>query len=173
MNAEMKSVRLPAGAVFLVPLICFGQSALVQSAAADWFPFHTGDRWIYDHESRDLGDGPAKREIHRWQTDRTVTGRWTIPEGTLVETYVRFAGGAPPPRYPPDYAEAYLIRGDCVYLRFVKWDQRDHQLTPAYRQDLLAGRYAPDFCFPLATGKTWGGEHWSDGRPPVQTPEEA
>jgi hypothetical protein len=166
-------IPIMKAALYLGLFLVAGVDAFAQTAVAEWFPLNTGDRWIYDVESREMGEGPGRREIHRLQIDRTVTGRWSVPEGTLVETYVRFVGGAPPPQYRPDHAEAYLIRGDGVYLRFVKLDQRDHQLTPAYRQDLLAGRYAPDFCFPLAAGKTWGGEHWSDGRRPVQTPEEA
>jgi len=138
-----------------------------QSPAADWFPVHVGARWIYEHETRDdIGAGRAHLEIHRWKTENSVAGSWNIPEGTLAGINARVTEGAPPAGRGVDPNPAYLIRGDCAYLTYVEWDPRDHQLTPAFRQQLLAGHLAPDFCFPLVVGKTWGAPHWGDWRPP-------
>jgi hypothetical protein len=141
--------------------------AWAQPVVAHWFPIHTGDRWIYQHETRDeTGLGAAHLEIHHWKTEKTVAGSWNIPEGTLAGINVRLMEGAPPTGRAVDPNPAYLIRGDCAYLTYVEWNPRDHQLTPAFRQHLLAGHLAPDFCFPLVVGKTWGAPHWGDWRPP-------
>jgi len=135
--------------------------AHAQSAVIDWFPVHEGDQWIYAHETRDdNGDGNAHLEIHRWKTDETAFATWAIAVGTLVEMRVRVAEGSPPPApYRVEPNPAHLIRGDCLYMN-VDWEPRDHQLNPAYREGVLAGQIAADFCFPLVAGKTWGAMHW-------------
>jgi len=64
--------------------------------------------------------------------------------------------GSPPDGYRVRPDPAYLIRGDCLYSDAVDWDPSVHQLTPDFREHLLAGHIAADFCFPLVVGKTWG-----------------
>jgi hypothetical protein len=143
------------GAVLAFAAALLSGQAFGQSAVADWFPLRVGDRWIYAHETRDdAGAGKAHLEIHRWETEETIAGWWAVPEGTLVERQVRLREGSLGYRLNTD--PAYLIRGDCLYLTDVGWEPRDHQLTPAYREELLAGHIAPDLCFPLGKGKGWG-----------------
>lgn len=142
--------------------------AVSQNAVADWFPVQVGDKWIYLHETRDdTGEGPAHPEIHLWKTEETVVRLSTIPEGTLVELQVRLIEGTAPQWGRADSNPAYLVRGDCLYTS-VDWDHRTHQLTAEYREDLLDGHTAPDFCFPLVLRKTWGAPHWADWRPPAE-----
>jgi hypothetical protein len=142
--------------------------AFTQDTAADWFPVHVGDRWIYEHETRDdTGGGPAHLEIHRWRTDKIITGSWTVPEGTLVGARVRVVEGLPPAGRRVDPDPAYLIRGDYLYMSYVDWNPARHQLTPEFRAHLFAGHLSADFCFPLVVGKTWGAPHWGDWRPPA------
>jgi hypothetical protein len=143
---------------FVLALLSIGQ-AFAQTAIADWFPFHLGDKWIYEHQTRD-DDGGPNLEIEHWTTEETIVGSWTVPEGTLIGRQVRVVEGSPGAGYRADPNPAYLIRGDCLYLSYVGWQPRDHQLTPAFRRDLLAGQIAADFCFPLAVGKTWGARTW-------------
>ncbi len=129
-----------------------------QSAVVSWFPIHVGDRWIYEHETRDdNGGGTAHLEIHRWRTEETTVGSWPSPEGMLVARRVRVIEGSPPPDWiDPERERAYLIRGHCLYGSEVEWGSRDHHISTAFREDLLAGHVAADFCFPLVVGKTWG-----------------
>jgi hypothetical protein len=52
--------------------------AFAQNTIADWFPVHIGDRWTYEHETRDGGIGAiAHPEINRWKTEETMT--WGAP----------------------------------------------------------------------------------------------
>ncbi len=77
--------------------------------------------------------------------------------------------GSPPEGWRVEEERAYLIRTSCLYVNGVDWDPSRRQLTPAFRQDLLAGHIAADFCFPLAVGRTWGAPNWADWRPPTDT----
>jgi hypothetical protein len=139
-----------------------------QNAVAEWCPVHAGDKWIYAHETRDdTGQGPAHLEFHRWKTEETTIGSWTIPEGTLVERRVRVVESSPRAGYHENPNPAYLIRGDCLYLSYVDWEPPRHQLTPAFREDLFAGHIAADLCFPLVAGKTWGAPNWAPWRAPA------
>jgi len=115
--------------------------AFAQNPVADWLPVHTGDKWIYAHETRDEnGDGRAHLEIHHWQTEEIVTGSWTIPEGTLVARQLRITEGSIPEgwrmtgfRVHPN--QVYLIRGDCLYgpdYGEAAWDSSTHSLLPTF-----------------------------------------
>jgi hypothetical protein len=134
-----------------------------------WFPIHVGDKWTYKHETRnDAGRGRAHPEIRRWKTEETTVGSESIPEGTLVVRRIRTLDPPPASAAKQEDQTAYLIRGDCLYMfRGVDWKHLGHQLTPALREDLLAGHIAADFCFPLAVGKTWGAPHWAEWRVPA------
>ena len=142
-------------------LVSFGQNPQ-PGIFANWFPIHPGDKWIYDHDDRnENGNGRAHPVIERWRTEQTITGSWTIPEGTLIETRVEPLGTVPSTIHVQPNP-AYLIRGNCLYESEVDWTPATHQLTDSFRQGLLAGEYSPDFCFPLMTGKTWGHEGTRD-----------
>jgi hypothetical protein len=142
--------------------------AFAQQVVANWFPVHIGDRWIYQHETRDdTGRGQADLEIHHWKTEQTIVGSRAVPEGTLLELNVQVMDGSPNRGRRVDPSPAFLIRDNCLYLTYVEWDPASHVLKPEYRAGLSAARYAADFCFPLAVGKTWGAPHWADWRPPA------
>jgi hypothetical protein len=163
----MRLVQLSLAITF----IASGQ-VFAQKTAADWFPIHVGDKWIYQHETRDdTGEGRAHLDIHRWKTEETILGSWTIPEGTLVGRLVRVMEGSPPTGRRVNASPAYLIRGDCLYSDGVGWEPLNHELTPAYHEDLLAGHIAADFCFPIVVGKTWGAPHWAEWRAPADAKE--
>jgi hypothetical protein len=157
-------MRLPALCLALVHIS--SGAVCAQNAVENWFPIHVGDQWIYEHETRDdTGEGRAHLEIHRWKTEETIIGSWIIPEGTLVGRQVRVVEGSPHEGYRVRSDPAYLIRGDCLYSDEVDWEPSVHLLTLEFRERLLAGHVAPDFCFPLAVGKTWGAPHWGNWRP--------
>jgi hypothetical protein len=149
-----------------------------QDAVANWFSVHVGDKWIYSHERRDdVGDAiyrderfvGGKLRISHWETEETVTGSWTVPEGTLVGKRVRVTAGSPPPEYRANAPDgAYLIRGSCLYSSEVEWNPMNHKLTPGFRDELLAGHLSADFCFPLVAGKTWGAPHFMGWRAPAE-----
>ena len=141
--------------------------AFAQNTVAGWFPIHAGDKWTYDHETRDdSGEGPAHLEIHHWKTEETIIGSWTIPEGTLVGRRVRVTEGSPAMGYRVDPDPAFLIRGDCLYrLGARDWERSAHQLTPEFRKWLGVGEISADFCFPLTVHKTWGAPNWGGIRP--------
>ena len=154
---------------FAVALLSFAQSP-PSVAIGNWFPIHRGDKWTYDHEDRnENGNGRAHPMIERWRTEQTVTGSWPIAEGTLIETRAQPVGSVPPTVHiQPN--PAYLIRNNCIYESEVAWNPTTHQLTETFRQGLLAGEYAPDFCFPLTAGKTWGHEGTKDWKATVLRP---
>ena len=155
-------------AIVLVFLAC--RAAFAQNTIADWFPLHVGDKWTYAHESRDdTGRGSAGAEIHRWTTEESIAGSWTIPEGVLIEKQVRITEGDQHAGSRVDLSSAYLLRGDCLYTTWVDWQPRDHTLKPEYRDALLAGHVVPDLCFPLAANNTWGAKDWQvKGQPDNQ-----
>jgi hypothetical protein len=148
-------------------LAAFGGAAGAQNAVADWFPLRAGGTWTYEHETRDqTGVGVQNIEVHRWTTEETITGAWTIAEGTLVGRYIRIVEGAPRfgDRVPPE--PAFLIRGDCLYrLGANDWDPSAHQLAGEFLKWLNLGEWSPDFCFPLALRATWGAPNWGRTRP--------
>ena len=140
--------------------------AYAQDAVADWFPIHAGDKWVYQHETRDnTRGGQAHPEIHRWNTEETIAGSWSIPQGTLVERHVRVTEGSPGYAWQP--GPAYLIRGECLYrLSARDWETPAHRLTPEFLKWLGAGEISADFCFPLDVHKAWGAPHWGGIRAP-------
>ena len=140
-------------------------AAAVAQSADVWYPTKPGAKWIYAHETRDEnGHGRDHPEVHRWTTEETITGSWTVPEGMLVERQVRIVEGAPGLGYrvPPEQAD--LIRENCLY-RNVDWDRPSRQLTLDYRKWLTAGEYSPELCFPLSIHKVWGAPNWGGTRP--------
>jgi len=141
-------------------MVLAGAPAYAQNDIAEWFPVHAGDKWTYAYETRDEnGRGRAHPEIRKWTTEETVSVSWTVPEGLVVVRQVRST--------PPAHDRAFLIRGDCVY-QDVAWDAAARQIKDEYRKG-LATWLAPDFCFPLTVGKTWGAPHglpdWGVTRP--------
>ncbi len=139
-----------------------------QVAVADWFPLHPGDRWVYEHETRDEdGSGAAQLRTQRWRTEETITNSWSIPEGTLFKRRIQVTEGTPGTGYREMSDQMYLVRGNCLYRSPLSFTQPDHQLTRTFREDLLAGRLAADFCFPLTVGMTWGAPHWGNWRKPA------
>ncbi len=66
---------------------------------------------------------------------------------------------------------AYFIRGACFYGYYgeAAWDSATHTPSPDFLKGLTVGWLAPDFCFPLVVGKTWGAPHglpdWHVTRP--------
>jgi len=157
----MKTVVLSA--ILLIP----SHPSFAQSIVDGWIPLHTGNTWTYEHESRDdTGRGIANLEVRRWTTEETIIGSWIVPEGTLIGLRVHKRLSPPGPITIVEPDKAFLVQNDCLYTANVHWDPHQHQLTPSYRENLLAGRISPDFCFPLTAGKTWGAPHWTDWRPP-------
>jgi hypothetical protein len=151
-------------------LVFFSGGVCAQDAVANWFPIHVGDKWTYEHTTRDEhGEGRAHPEIHTWKTEETIVGSWAVPEGTLVERQVRVIEGSPRGRVDP--SPAYLIRENCVYAEYggTAWDPQTHQVTAEFRKALVVGYVSPDFCFPLAVHRRWGAQHglpvWGVTRP--------
>jgi len=160
--------------LYLATAFIFTSQVCAQNDVGDWFPVHVGDKWIYEHETRDdTGGGIAHLEIHKWKTEEIITASWTVPEGTLVGRQVLVTGGSPPTGWV-NPSPAYLIRGDCFYSSYgeVGWDLSTHQLSPDFLKGLSLGYFSPDFCFPFVVHKTWGAP---DGLPnwSVSRPEEA
>jgi hypothetical protein len=167
-NSSHKMAVMGHAPLYLALAFISSGQAFAQNAVEDWFPVRAGDKWIYEHETRDdTGEGPTHLEIHRWKTEETIAGSWTIPEGTLVERRVRVVESSPRAGYRVDQDPAYLIRGDCLYLSYVDWEPPHHQLTPEFREHLFAGHIAADLCFPLVVGKMWGAPNWAEWRAPA------
>ena len=143
----------------LVVLLCASQNP-AQDVAAIWFPAHKGDAWTYQHETRDdSGQGRAHPEIHRWKTEETVFRSVALPEGTLIGKRVRVFDGSPSAHHEPRAEEAYLLSQGCIYTSNVEWYPLRHKLAPEFLGWLSSGEISPDFCFPLAPGKSWGAPH--------------
>ncbi|MGH9355016.1 MAG: hypothetical protein ACRD10_02690 [Terriglobia bacterium] len=143
---------------------------LTQQEALSWIPHQTGDRWIYQHESKDFTGDPQKPEIQRWTTEETVKGLVTIPEGLIIERHVRQdnESGAVQTTYVDVYGRGdRLVRGDCVYFLDLfgwgrgpgpgpAWDSVKKKLNPQFHEALINGTVSPAACFPLKVGKQWG-----------------
>lgn len=144
-----------------------------------WFPLQVGSRWVYEHEWKS-GDR-SRPDVDRWITEETVTGWVTIPEGLVVLRQVQQQDNSTgqtikgrvlprnsqlravqqPSNAHPGYLvtrdhEPYLVHGNCIYVIADGWDGPKQQLRPTYREYLAKGAIAPDFCFPLQTGRQWG-----------------
>lgn len=151
-------------ALLLIPLETMAQNT------AGWLPVHIGDRWIYQHTTRDEdGRGRAHLSIHAWSTEETTVGSWTAAQGMIVTRQVHVMEGSPPDGWRVDRSQAYLIRGDCLFADEVGWNPLAHQLTADFSNALTASEISPDFCFPLTSHKTWGAPHglpdWNVTRP--------
>jgi hypothetical protein len=124
-----------------------------------------GNRWTYEHETR---DGAAKSpKVIRWKTQETIVGTLALPEGTVVLRHVEVEGESPG-GWLTRYGEShYLIRNSCLYFldKEYSWNEQDRQLSPEFRAKLRNGEIAPAFCFPMATGKSFGKDTPS-GPPP-------
>src|SRR5580704_919954 len=84
--------------LWLTAVFISGGIVSAQSTISNWFPIHVGDKWVYEHTSRDdNGGGQAHLDIHSWTTEEITIGSWTIPEGTVVGRQVRVTEGSPPP----------------------------------------------------------------------------
>jgi hypothetical protein len=146
------------------------QPSPAQPPVGDWFPVHAGDKWIYEHETRDdTGGGKAHLDIHTWTTEETTTGSWTVPEGTLIGRKVQITEGSPPKEWRVDAVDpnpVYLIRGDCLYkLGADDWEPSTRQLSSDFLKWLGDGEISADFCFPLVVHRTWGAPNWGGIRP--------
>lgn len=141
---------------------CYGQQDV-----AFWIPLQVGNRWIYAHESK---SGDTRRpKVIPWITEERVTGLVSIPDGLVILRDVREQD---PSRgehlgYLAEHGNwHYLVHGDCIYFldksgyglngREPSWDELGQQLNPVYRVALDRGTIAPDICFPLEAGKSWG-----------------
>jgi hypothetical protein len=137
--------------LYLALVFVWSDQGVAQTGVADWFPIHVGDKWIYEHETRDDdGGGTGHLAIRRWKTEETTVGSWTIPEGKLVGIQVRVTEGSPRTGYTVAPNLAYLIRGDCLYrLGANDWEPPTHQLSPDFLKWLGVGEFSADFCFPV------------------------
>ena len=149
-----------------IAILCAPLAA--QDAALEWFPAAKGNQWIYEHEDRE--GSPERPLIRRWQTTETVTGMLPIPEGSIVLRRVQVQGETPGGWLEAVYGGShYLLRQGCLYFLDLhdSWDEQTRSLRPEYRTNLLAGNVEPEFCFPLAPGKTYGKDAppgWSPAR---------
>lgn len=154
-------------------LLARAQRATVQAAAVSptqdivstWYPIHPGDTWVYQKESDDGGSlGMAHPLIERWKTEETITSVSTTPEGTLVAKRIKvfdrvmingwLAANDRTRRELP--VSHMLIHQNCLYV-LDGIDVRDAGNDfEGYRNDLLQGNIAPDFCFPIDKDSTWG-----------------
>ncbi|HLK65195.1 MAG TPA: hypothetical protein VKU19_17260 [Bryobacteraceae bacterium] len=142
-------------------LVCFlglGAPLFAQDAVASWFPMTVGNHWVYEHEALD-GTARSPRVV-KWQTDESITGLLALAEGTVVLRYVQYEGETPG-SWLSKYGEShYLIRNSCLYFLdgAYSWDAENRQLTPEFREKLLANQELPAFCFPLVAGKKFATE---------------
>lgn len=161
-------MRFVAGVLIsALVLIGQGQTTIPPRIVMDWIPLNPGNRWIYEHETRDQTFGP-QLDIHHWTTELTVLASWAVPEGNIVGVRSRLIAGALPPGIRKDWADRdlpYLIRGNCLYSDEVTWDSQTHMLSPEFQKELSAGHMSPDFCFPLTVGQTWGAPNYMNLRP--------
>lgn len=101
-----------------------------------WFPLQVGSHWVYQHEWK---SGDRNRpSIDRWTSEETVTTWVTIPEGIVVLRDVKELVHS---------SEQGLTRRTVA---------PNGSLRPEFRKHLSDGSAAPDFCFPLETGREWG-----------------
>jgi hypothetical protein len=167
-----RSVILPIVVVTLMPN---WRVVSAQDVALSWYPAQPGNSWIYLHESRDAGNrGIAHPMIERWKTEETIISTRSVPAGTLVVQRTKVFGHVMLNGWLPVNdvtkrvrSESYfLLHEDCLYgLRDINREgpegildalDDNHQIRPPYLDALLHGNIAPDFCFPMTVGSSWG-----------------
>jgi len=152
---------LPFFGIGLMACCAFGQVR---------YPLEPGDTWVYQKESLD-GD-MAHPDFERWTTEETVVSRVPVPDlaAILVTKRIKVLSDQLSPDYIPENDRAkrelpeshVLIHKNCVYVldgvdaegAACSW-ARTACLRPN-RHDLLDGNIPPDYCFPMAVGKSWG-----------------
>ncbi len=150
------------------------------AALAAWWPVQVGDSWVYAKQflEGDM-DHPS---IETWTTEETVESVTAVGDSgaILVVKRVRVLDHKTPAGFAPgndstkaEKAESHLlIYRDAVYIldgAFAQGASCDNLgdrclpplavnggLDPRYLTDLLHGRVATDFRFPLTPGQTWG-----------------
>ena len=141
-------------AAMVVCLCLLGVSAplAAQDMTALWFPLAIGNHWTYEHSAL---DGSARSpHVVRWKTEETITGKLTIPEGTVVLRKVDVVGESTANWLSRFGSSHYLIHNSCLYFLdpSSSWNEQDRQLTADYRARLLNHQEVPAFCFPLVQG---------------------
>jgi hypothetical protein len=175
----------------------------------DYFPLQVGSIWTYEdtHETS-IRTVPERKTIEescppteycgpklikRSTIEIRVTGRYDVPEGTVVvrevrEKDVHF-------EYPPDadpeeidklgngekpHTEPYLIKGNYVFrIPDWGWDRERRDLTPRFREQLKD--WTPEFFFPMDKVGLWAersreerdfrqGELFDQGKGPAPNP---
>ena len=153
--------------------------ANAQESPLAWFPLRVGSRWVYEHEWK---SGDRNRpDVDRWNSEETITGLVTIPEGVVVlrevtekdnssgqtvRTKVITPNGqlrevdqsrnAHPGYLVTRDRGPYLVRSNCVYVIGEGWDGLSQRLRPSYQEYLAKNALSADFCFPLQMGRKWG-----------------
>jgi hypothetical protein len=174
--------RYAAFAIILGAAIETGTSGAAEDVTPSWYPFEPGDTWIYQKESRD--GYMAHPSIERWTTEETIASVVVVPDvaGTLITKRTKVLDHTLPRDFiaqndstKREVPESHvLIHQNCLYVLdgidaygsrcdpnvastacLRPLDQNNH-LRPEYRDHLLRGKIPPDFCFPIAAGKTWG-----------------
>jgi hypothetical protein len=175
--AGVKMVSMLRVGRLITALCLFSAVACAQDDPLAWFPLQAGSRWLYQYEWK--SGNRDRPDIERWTTEETITGWVRIPEGLVV---LRDARQQPNPageivtrrviapngqlRYVQQGnshgaliardSEPYLIHGNCIYTIQGGWDNQRQELRPEYRKYLSDAAVAPNLCFPLETGRTWG-----------------
>jgi hypothetical protein len=142
--------------VVFIGVLAFSAPLSGQEAVSDWLPMAVGNRWTYEHSSRD-GNVRDPR-ILRWQTEETIVGMRAMAEGTLVFRHIEVEGETPG-SWLSRYGEShFLLRNSCLYFLdpSYSWNEQEQQLSPEFRASLVNGHAHPAFCFPLVTGKKFG-----------------
>ena len=115
--------------LYLALIFISGGEGYAQNTVANWFPIHVGDRWIYEHTTRDKnGEVRAHPDVHTWKTEETTTGSWTVPEGTLIGRKVRIIEGSPQKGWRVDPNPAFFIRGVVVFTEITERPGGTHRL---------------------------------------------
>ncbi len=128
--------------------------------AADWYPLGPGNTWTYQEETLD-GDMDHP-DVDRTTWQETVVNSVTVPElaGTLVTLRTKVLSESLTPKH--DTESHLLIHQNCVYVldgpkaMGARCGENGGECSRPNREDLLNGKIAPDFCFPIAVGMTWG-----------------
>lgn len=133
----------------------------------EYFPSTIGTWWEY-REIYKTAVGPDQKHVElQWTHRDTVSGKYTIPEGLLVEvastnSQIEYSDklDADTRKWldtlPEQYRHHWLIKGNYVYeLPAAVWDTKTKKINDDYAVRIREGEFRPDFFFPMDKVKYW------------------
>ena len=128
-----------------------------QDITSSWIPLKVGEGWAYNVEWKS-GDR-QQPAVQNWTTEEVVSKLVRVPEGLVVVKDVTTHGRSSGAFADGWSASSFLVHNNCLYFLVGRsdWDDTRQRIGVRFKQELNGGISQPDLCFPMETGRQWGG----------------